>query len=207
MLILARLLLVRHGKTEWNETGRYQGRSDIGLSGVGIQEAGALRQRLAGEKIDAIYCSDMKRAVETAQVIASGRNIEPVACEELREIDFGAYEGLTFEEVMQRYPGTNWWTAQNAEARLPQGESINQLASRVDRFVARLREHADAETVLVVAHGGALRALICLLLGIGLEHWWQIGMDSASLTVIGIYPERAVLHTLNDVCHLRDLRK
>lgn len=204
---MAKLLLVRHGKTEWNETGRYQGRSDIDLSAAGIREAEALRQRLAGERIDAIYCSNMKRAVETAQVIVSGRNIEPVACEELREMDFGVYEGLTFEEIMQRYPGTNWWTARDAEARLPQGESISQLADRVDRFAARLREHTDTETVLVVAHGGALRALICLLLGIGLEHWWQIGMDSASLTVIGIYPERVVIHSLNDVCHLKDLRK
>ena len=73
---MARLLLVRHGKTEWNESGRYQGISDISLSEEGLRQAEALGQRLAGEKIDAVYSSDLKRAVQTARTIASGRDLE-----------------------------------------------------------------------------------------------------------------------------------
>ena len=204
---MARLLLVRHGKTEWNEAGRYVGRSDIGLSASGLREAEALGQHLAGERIDAIYCSNLKRAVQTAQVIASGRDVELVICEELREMDFGELEGLTLEEIRQRRPEFDWWTGRDADMQFPQGESVRRVASRVGPFAGRLERHAEGETVLIVAHGGTLRALICLLLGLNLEHWWQIGLDSASLTVVDTYPERTVLSLLNDVCHLSDLKK
>ena len=204
---MARLLLVRHGKTEWNEAGRYVGRSDIGLSASGLREAEALGQHLAGERIDAIYCSNLKRAVQTAQVIASGRDVELVICEELREMDFGELEGLTLEEIRQRRPEFDWWTGRDADMQFPQGESVRRVASRVGPFAGRLERHAEGETVLIVAHGGTLRALICLLLGLDLEHWWQIALDSASLTVVDTYPERTVLSLLNDVCHLSDLKK
>lgn len=201
---MAKLLLVRHGETEWNKTARYQGHSDISLSALGLQQAEALRQRLSREKSNLIYSSDLKRAVHTAQIIALGHNAEMVLCRELREIDFGEFEGLTFEEIKQRYPSSNWWTAKNPEARLPKGESISQLSTRVSQFVARLRKYAGGETILIVAHGGSLRALLCLLLGLGLEHWWQIRLDIGSLTIVEIHPEGAVLSLLNDTCHLEN---
>ena len=203
---MVRLLLVRHGKTEWNEAGRYQGRSDIGLSATGVLEAEALAQRLAGERIDAAYCSDLKRAAGTARAILTGRDIEAVACEELREIDFGDLEGLTFDQIRQRDPQTDWWTARDADMELPGGESIRQLSDRVSRFLARLGGQDEAQTVLVVAHGGTLRALMCLLLDLALEHLWQIGLDSASLSMVDMYSDRMVLSLLNDTCHLKGLK-
>ena len=204
--MLNRLLLARHGRTEWNETGRYQGSSDVGLSSGGLQEAEALGRRLAGERIDAIYCSDLKRAVETAEAVARGRDLKLITHKELREIDFGGLEGLTFGEIDRRYPGIDWWTARDPDMKLPQGESVSQLAKRVRRFLAELGGHSDEETALVVAHGGTLRAVICLVLGLSLEHWWQISIDSASLSMIDRYSTTSVLSHLNDVCHLEHLK-
>lgn len=205
---MTRLMLVRHGKTEWNETGRYQGCSDTCLSSTGLEEAEAVRQRLAAEKIDVIYCSDLERAVRTAEIIASGRDVRLVTCKELREIDFGEFEGLTFVEVGQRYPDNDWWTARDAAQKLPRGESVSQLAARVDQFIAVcLEKHTEEETILVVAHGGSLRTLVCRLLGLSLEHWWQIGIDSASLTIMETYSLGMMLSVLNDTCHLKHLRK
>jgi len=201
---LARLLLVRHGKTEWNESGRYQGISDISLSEEGLRQAEALGQRLAGEKIDAVYSSDLKRAVQTARTIASGRDLEMALCKELQEMNFGEFEGLTFAEIERRHPDNDWWTARDADMELPGGESISQLAARVSQFAESLSRYKEGETVLVVAHGGTIRALICLLLGLGLEHWWQIGLDGGSITQIDTYSERTVLTLLNDTCHLRN---
>jgi len=86
---------------------------------------------------------------------------------------------------------------------LPDGESIAQLAARVARFAGKLKEHKPEETVLVVAHGGSLQVLICILLGIGLEHWWQVRLSSASVTIMDISPEGATIVVLNDTCHLR----
>ena len=204
---MARLLLVRHARTEWNESGRYQGRTDIDLSAAGRREAEALKRRLASESIEAVYCSDLKRAVQTAETIVSGRSLEPVACEELREIDFGEFEGLTFQEIRESYPHIDWWGARDADLQLPKGESISQLAARVGRFTRRLKGYPEAETVLIVSHGGTIRALICALLGLGLEHWWQIGLDSASLTVVNTHPGGTLMSLLNDTCHLKHLRK
>ena len=204
---MARLLLVRHGETEWNESARYQGRSDISLSAAGLHQAEALRQRLAKEKIDIIYSSDLKRAVHTAQVIALGHDAKVATCKELREIDFGEFEGLTFEEIKQRYPHSNWLTVQDPQERLPKGESVSQLTARVSQFATRLRRYTGEETILVVAHGGSLRALICLLLGLSLEHWWQIRLDSASLSIVETHSEGAVLSLMNDICHLESSKK
>jgi alpha-ribazole phosphatase len=205
---LTRLLLVRHGETGWNRAGRYQGQSDTELSKIGIEQAKKLRERLAAEGIDAIYSSDLKRALRTAELIASVHDVEVVPRQELRELDFGEFEGRYFEEIKERYlPLDQMWRGEDLEARAPGGESLYQLANRVSQFENKLGRVPDKETILIVAHGGSLRVLICLLLGVGLECWWQFQLDSASLSIVEIYPERNILSVLNDTCHLRDLKE
>jgi alpha-ribazole phosphatase len=203
---VARLLLVRHGETEWNKFLRYQGQSDIELSPKGIEQVQKLRDRLALERIDIIYSSDLKRALKTASIIASSHSVKVIPLKELREVDFGEFEGLTFEEIEERYPQVvkagRMWFKESLEARAPKGESISQLASRLSRFAGRLKEHKPEDTVLVVAHGGSLQVLLCILLEIEIKHWWQIHLDSASLSVVKISPPGAVLVLLNDTCHL-----
>ncbi len=198
---MARLLLVRHGETEWNRTGRYQGNSDIKLSVIGLRQAERLRDRLSGQRLDAVYSSDLKRALRTARIIASKHNLRVTLCKELRETDFGKLEGLTFDEIKRYYPE---WDGMDSNVSIPGGESLSNLASRTKLFVSRLVEHCDDETILVVAHGGSLRVLVCTLLGIGIEHWWQIRFDSASLTIVEGYPDQTVLSILNDTSHLED---
>ena len=198
---MAKLILVRHGETEWNKTGRYQGRSDVELSAIGLWQAERLRDRLAGQRIDAVYSSDLKRALHTAQIITSQHNLAVMPCKELREIDFGELEGMTYDEIQLHYPN---WSGISSDVSIPGGESLSQLAFRIELFVPRLAEHSGDKTVLVVAHGGALRVLVCILLGIGIEHWLQIRLDCASLTIMEGYPDRVVLSLLNDACHLED---
>jgi len=198
---MVKLLLVRHGETEWNKTGRYQGRSDVELSAIGLWQAERLRDRLAGQRIDAVYSSDLKRALHTAQIITSQHNLAVMPCKELREIDFGELEGMTYDEIQLHYPN---WSGISSDVSIPGGESLSQLAFRIELFVPRLAEHSGDKTVLVVAHGGALRVLVCILLGIGIEHWLQIRLDCASLTIMEGYPDRVVLSLLNDACHLED---
>jgi alpha-ribazole phosphatase len=205
---LARLILVRHGETEWNKSLRYQGQSDVPLSKYGIEQAARVSDRLAGEKIDVIYSSDLSRARETAEIIASRQGmVEICQLPLLREMNFGEAEGMIFDEIKQRYP---WiavdfqaWRTRSPEVRVPNGESIAQLAARVAPFAEKIKEHKLEETVLVVAHGGSLQVLICLLLGIGLEHWFQIRLSNASVTIMDTSRDRAAFIVLNDVCHLR----
>lgn len=201
---MSKLLLVRHGDTEANSAERYWGRSDVRLSASGLRQAERLRHRLSNEKIDAVYSSNLSRALVTAQTIASEHQLEVIACPELCEIDFGKFEGLSFAEVSQLYPEVaKLWAERNPSLEFPEGESLDGFGERVSQFLSRLEKHSSGETILVVAHSGSLRVLVCRLLGIGLQHRWHFRLDLASLSILDTYPQGAILTLLNDVSHLR----
>ena len=202
---MSRLLLVRHGETELNSSLRYWGRSDVALSDIGLRQAEFLRERLKEEKIDFVYSSNLKRALVTAQIIAGKHNLEVTACLELREIDFGKLEGLAFDEINQLYPKiARMWTERDPSLAYPGGESLTGLDRRVQVFRSCLDGHNEEQTILIVAHSGVLRTLLCQLLCLEPRQRWQIRLDLASLTVIETYPESAILTLLNDISHLTE---
>lgn len=200
---MARLLLVRHGDTGSSSTRRLWGHSDIKLSAAGLRQAERVRDRLATQKIGTIYSSNLRRALATAETIASRHHSDVITCAELGEMSYGNLEGLTFDEISQLYPEvTKLWVERSPGLRFPGGESLTELDSRVSRFLGRLDEHAVDETMLIVAHSGSLRILVCHLLGIELKLWWQIRLDFASLSILDIHPQGAILSLLNDISHL-----
>ena len=201
---MTKLLLVRHGDTTLNSAERYWGQTDVELSAVGLEQAERLRDRIATERIDAVYSSDLRRASVTAETITSRHQLELIICPELREINFGKFEGLTFAEIGQRYPEmVKLWTDWNLQIKFPGGESVEELDVRVSKFLKRLKKHTPEQTILIVAHSASLRLLICHLLGIELEHWRQLRLELASLSILDTYPQRAILSLLNDTSHLR----
>lgn len=182
---------------------RYWGHSDVPLSAEGVHQAKRLGAHLAGEAIAAIYSSDLRRAIETAAAIAEPHRVALTPCSELREIDFGLCEGMTFDEIVTRYPGVkDVWAGLDIDLRFPEGESIGALAERTDRFIARFLKPWPAHNVLIVAHGGSLRVLMCRLLGMSLSSWWQVRVDLASVTVLETGPEGISLSLSNDLSHL-----
>jgi len=201
---MSRLLLVRHGETELNSAERYWGQSDVKLSPLGLRQAEKLRDRLATEKIDAVYSSDLQRALAMAKTIASRHQLDVITCAELREINFGKLEGLNFEEISQLFPefAAKWKVQRNTNIEFPGGESLNQLHNRVSNFVGRLQKHKAGETVLIVAHTGVLLSLICQLMGVELKYIYRIRLDLASLSILETYSTGAILTLLNDVSHL-----
>jgi len=204
--IMSRLLLVRHGETELNSAERYWGHSDVKLSALGVRQAERLRDRLATHKIDTIYSSDLQRAWATANTIASRHQLDVTICAELREINFGKIEGLNFEEISQLFPefAAKWKARRSTNIEFPGGESLDQLNNRVSNFVGRLKKHEAEETILIVAHAGVLRSLICQLMEIELRYIYQIRLDLASLSILETHPAGAILTLLNDTSHLRD---
>jgi alpha-ribazole phosphatase len=200
---MPKLLLVRHGNTRLNSAARFWGQTDVELSAEGIAQAEKLRDRLASQKIDTVYASNLSRAVATARIIATRHKVKIVTREELGEIDFGEVEGLAFDEINERYPElaesmANW----SIHPGFPGGETIDQLDERVNEFLPQLKKHTEAETILIVAHSGILRLMICNLLAIGKKHWRQLRIDLASLSIIDTYPRGAILSLLNDISHL-----
>jgi broad specificity phosphatase PhoE len=152
-----RILLARHGETEWNRVGRWQGHADPPLNDAGRGQAAALAAELEGDGIAAVYSSDLRRASETARIVADRLGLDVTEDRALREIDVGSWSGLTRDEVRERYPeGFARWLAGEIGH---DGETREALAERVVGAVERIAAAHPGEHVLVVTHGGAIRAL------------------------------------------------
>ena len=201
-----KLLLVRHGETDWNLARRYQGQSAVPLNQKGIQQAEQLARRLSGEKIDAIYSSDSTRALETATQVLNLQEQAPALQKDAcwQEICFGAWDGLTYEEVEAKWKSeVAGWYADPVNSSPPGGETILQMSKRVQSALNDLKSKHKEETVLIVTHGGVIQLLLCMLLGVELDHYWQFRVAQASLTVIQLYAEAAILDLFNDISHLK----
>lgn len=196
------LVLVRHGETAWNAARRFQGQSPVPLSERGRAQVAALGLALRSESFSHAYASDLQRALETARTIVGARKLEVTIDERLREFDFGQWEGLTWPEIVARWP--------QFEARLPTqarryepvgGEQFEQVVARVGSFLDELRSGAPAGPVLVVTHAGALHAAMEVLAPEGFD---PLGMvfSTASITRIAMEGDRARIISLNDVSHL-----
>jgi len=145
----------------------------------------------------------MKRAMTTASIISNGHNLKVIACTELREIDFGSIEGLDFKQVQEQFPDiARMWIQRSPSLTYPGGESLAQLDRRVADFVKRLDLHLP-DTILVIAHSGVLRTLICQLMELPMIHRWNLRLDLASLSIVDTYAGGAILSLLNDTAHLR----
>jgi alpha-ribazole phosphatase len=198
-----RLLLIRHGETDWNAASRFQGQYNVPLNPRGRQQAAALAERLVGETIQALYASDLQRAWETAQPIAAGAGLAATREPRCREMSFGDWEGLTYGDIERRNPDAlRAWQADPSRFPPPQGETLTQVVNRVrEAYGDLLRRHA-AHTVALVAHGGPLRLLLCLALGLPHRRHWQWRLDPGSLSELYVDDQGAVLMRLNDTHHL-----
>jgi broad specificity phosphatase PhoE len=153
---LTELVLVRHGETDWNRERRFQGHADQPLNDTGREQARLLARTLDGERIDAVYTSDLARARETAEILAAGLDREVVALRELREIDVGEWQGLTWPEIENRFPeGVATWRERGYGWE--EGETYEQLGQRVVDALTRIAARHPTQRVLVVAHGGTVR--------------------------------------------------
>ena len=147
------ILLTRHGETDWNREHRMQGHTDRPLNDAGRAQALALAEALAREPLDAVYASDLSRASETARAVAEPRRLPVRTLRELREKDFGTWEGLTDEEILLRFPEAR-------RGHWGDGETHEEMAGRVVAALRTIAEHHPGARVLVVSHGGPLRAVL-----------------------------------------------
>ena len=200
---MGRLLLVRHGETPWNAEGRWQGQTDVPLSPRGRCQAAALARVLAADTVHALYASDLWRARETALILAKPLGL-PVHTEpRLREMAFGHWEGLTYDEIEQRDAKTlTAWYADPLQVAPPGGETLAQVSERVQAVLTCLVSFCQEHTAVLVAHGGPLRVLLCLALGLPPQAHWQFVLAPGSLTELRIEAQGTVLWRLNETQHL-----
>lgn len=204
---MTRLLLVRHGETDWNRQHRHQGQRDIPLNDLGRRQVLAVSKRLANEPIKAIYASDLKRAWDTATAISTFHDGVKIDKEiRLREMNFGEWEGLTWSEIQASEPSViDNWSKYLAEPGPPGGENIVRFARRIQDAIDEIINCHPDENVLVVAHGGTLMVLVCLMLDHPIEKYWQFRVDKASLSEIDVFSDGVIINQLNDTSHLNEV--
>jgi broad specificity phosphatase PhoE len=201
-----RLLLVRHGETVWNQENRWQGQADVPLSESGEVQAQRLAQRLRaeGRQIHALYTSDLSRAFRTAEIVGGALGIEPLCEEGWREMDIGRWSGLTTAEVATRYAGE--WERLRTGEDLPRGggETFAQFQGRLVQSVERLLDRHPGQRVMIVSHGGAVRAFLLHCRRLGMNQFRQIEkIGNTALSEVSIFADgRATIHVVNDINHL-----
>jgi len=182
---MTRFCLVRHGQTDWNLEGRYQGQGDVPLNETGRVQARALAETLKGQTFAAIYSSDLKRASETAQIVAAPLHLPVTFDVRLREISMGEWEGQLVETVSERYAEV--WESRATDPVIvgaPGGEAVGQVAARMSDALCDIARHHPAAQVLVASHGLALATVICKVRGISLERAYEVIPGNAEATWI-----------------------
>ena len=188
-----RLFLIRHGETEWSASGRHTGWTDMPLTEAGIEQAGWLARRLKDQAFAAVFSSPLSRALETCRI--AGFAGQATVTDDLREWDYGVYEGRTTDDIRESEPG---WTVWSAEIR--DGESVEDVGRRVDRVIdAALGVDGD---VALFGHGHCLRILAARWLGLPPASGALLELSTATVSRLGWERERRVVELWNDGSHL-----
>ena len=198
-----RFIVVRHGETAWNTETRIQGQKDSDLTPAGLAQAEAIGKRLARERFDALFASDLGRAMRTAERIAAHCALAVIPEPRLRERSFGAGEGLTYAEVDARWPGVFSRAANtDPDAAIPGGETRRRFHERIREAFESLARTHGGRRVCVVTHGGVLAVLYRIVHGIPLAHAHKVAISNASYNAVAFDGDAWALEAWDDTAHL-----
>jgi broad specificity phosphatase PhoE len=195
------ILLARHGESDWNRTERWQGWTDRPLTPRGREQARGLAARLEEAELDAVYSSDLQRARETAEIVAQSKHLTVETTPDLREVDVGSWSGLTRAEAEARFPALYARWLKGAEG-WDDGESYEQMSERVVRAILRIAREHDGQRVLVVAHGGSIRAVHAAALGVDVHTYRRIQRVEPNATLSAVCVEGG---RLTELCRTEEL--
>ena len=204
---MAKLILARHGETVWNVEKIYRGRADVNLDEVGIKQAELLGKYLSNWKLEAIYSSPLKRALDTANIVARYQKIGVHVAEGFIDFDYGEWQSLPEQEAKKLYPTLhNEWHNNPHKVKMPGGESLEDVRKRAVAIVNDVLPKYQGSVVLV-SHRVVNKVLICSLLGLDISHFWNINQDVGGITIFNYVDGRFVLTRHNDTSHLKELQK
>jgi broad specificity phosphatase PhoE len=201
---MARIILVRHGQTEWNRIERFRGRADVPLNETGLIQAEVTGRRIAAEwRPSAIYSSPLSRAVKTAEIIAQYFELQVNVHSGLIDIDYGQWEGLTPDEVRERWPEIiDDWYSKPASMHIPEGETLEKLRSRALAAIDELATRHNDQTIVVVGHTVINRIILLGVLGLSNDRFWRLRQDTCAINCFEAEDGDFTLMSLNDTCHL-----
>lgn len=194
---MIKLILIRHSETKWNKQKKYLGRTDISLSPKGQKQAGLISGYLRNKNISVIYSSKLKRAIETAATIAKSHNLEVKQDAGLNEIDFGKWEGMTFNQIRKKYPIlARKYLSDPLNTKIPEGESLLKFRNRINKALEKILAR-EKGTIVIISHAGVNRIIICSLLKLPLSYLWQIKQDIGAINIIEIYKNMNIISLIN----------
>lgn len=196
---MTKLILVRHAVTKDNEGNRLSGHIDSMLSEEGIKQVRKLTDYLKKQKIDKIFSTTSKRTKDTVEPLANILNIEIIERDTLKEISFGDFEGITFEEIKNNHSDEfNKMIKEGYEYKYPNGESLIESYYRVSKEIEKIINENDNKTILICSHGGTIRNIISYLISDSYEYHWNFRIDNASVTIIEVENRFAVINMMNN---------
>ncbi len=192
------IILIRHGETDNNKNGRFTGSTDVSINSKGAGQAGRLALLLRDDSISSVYTSDLKRCIETAKYIKCERVIHSG---NLREMDFGHWEGLSYDEIKEKYPAEIVkWESDWSTFSIPEGESFTDMSRRVlKEFDIILKSHNDADDkIAIVTHGGCIRTILGQCITGSIRDCWKFQIDNAAVTRLCFDKDSFYLKSLNE---------
>ncbi len=196
------LILIRHGETPYNRDRRYQGHRDTPLTRKGKRQTEKIALRLRNEPLDAIYSSDLKRTEYTAKAINRYHSLKINILPQLREIDFGDWEGKTHDEIQRKWRGLlDEWEREPSKIKIPGGESIQELAERTRTTIKKIISTYPNQRVAIVTHGGPIRIILMDALGLGLDDWWKTITSNGGISIIEYQSNEAEVLLQNNTSH------
>jgi len=200
-----RILLLRHAETDWNRERRYQGWRDIPLSPTGRAQAESAGRLLAASPLAAVWSSPLARARETAALIAAPHTLAVHEADAFKEMGFGDWEGLTRDEVRERFPDAHRaWAETPHEAAWSGAETLGVVRARALAGLEALRAAHQGQTVCLVSHGITSRILILEALGLGLDRLWSLQLSATGISELEFRDDWTTLHRMNSLIHLAD---
>ncbi|KPU28131.1 phosphoglycerate mutase [Caloranaerobacter sp. TR13] len=201
---MKKIIITRHGQTNWNIIGKVQGQKDIKLNEIGINQAKKLAIKLSKEKIDVIYTSDLKRSYQTAKIISDIIKTNIIIDKNLREICFGNWQGLTLTQIKKDFNKEYIiWRTKPHKFSLPGAEKLIEVQERMKKVINKVL-HSNYQNILIVSHSTAIKALILGILDIDLAKFNNIKIDNTSITIIEYHNTVPIIRLLNDTCHLKE---
>jgi broad specificity phosphatase PhoE len=203
---VTRIIILRHGRTEWNRVEKFRGRADIGLDRVGIEQAEAAAKRIGEWPISAVYSSPLQRAMATSDIVASRLGIGVNLLPEIVDIDYGEWQGLSTQEVIDRYHSLySKWIKDPDDVKFPGGESFSRVRDRISRTVEVLIQQHPKESIVLVTHKVICQVFVLNLLALNSSHFWQITQDVCAMNLFEVRGGIPSALFLNDTCHLSGL--
>lgn len=203
---MTKIMLIRHGITDWNLEGKVQGQSDTQLASDGIYQARMLIAHFPFETVDAVYSSDLQRAMRTADFISNKFNLETIPVKEMREINFGNWEGRSFENIAKEEPTEfKKFFVQPDMLMFKGGESFAELQSRVMLSLKKIvRLTGDDKQIVIVTHGAVIRVIIAAILEMPIRKIWSIQQSNTSVNILRYDNDSYSIELLNSINHLQN---